>query len=191
MTRVTAITGGIGAGKSVVSHILRAMGYPVYDSDARARALIDASPDIHTLLCRHIHPSAVVDGKVRRDTISSVVFADPDALARLNGIVHTHLVADFRSWLGTLAAGRAFIETAILHQCPSLHPLLHDIWLVTAPDDVRIARVMQRSGLSRQQVLGRIRAQQSGELPQLPTHTIPNTPSVPLLPQIHNLLARR
>lgn len=190
MIRVTAITGGIGAGKSVVSHILRAMGYPVYDSDARARALIDASSDIHTLLCRHIHPCAVVDGKVRRDTISSVVFANPDALDRLNSIVHTHLVADFRSWLGSLTAGRAFIETAILHQCPSLHPLIHDIWLVTAPDDVRISRVMQRSALTRQQVIGRIRAQQSGELPPLPTHTISNTPSNPLLPVLHTMLAR-
>lgn len=189
MSRVTAITGGIGAGKSVVSRILRAMGYPVYDSDLQARMLMDADADIHAQLCRWIHPEAVTGGIVNRPLISSTVFANPAKLERLNAIVHPRLVAHFRSWVSSQPTQRVFIETAILHQCPALHPHIQDVWLVEAPDEVRIDRVMLRSGLSREQVKARIIAQAAEpKMPQLPVHRISNAPDTALLPQIHALL---
>lgn len=187
---ITAITGGIGAGKSVVSHILRALGHPVYDSDTHARHIIDTDPGIHRRLCHEIHPDAVLDGTVRRDIISATVFSDPAALARLNDIVHTRLVHHFLRWIQHNPAPRHFIETAILHQCPPLIPHITDIWHITAPDDIRIQRVCRRSNLTPDQVLARIQAQRTPAhtIAHLPLITIHNTPATPLLPQLHSHL---
>ena len=93
-----AITGGIGSGKSVVSTILRKLGYYVYDCDSRAKLLIDSDTDIHQLLCQQIHPDAVHDGIVNRSLISKIVFSDPDALARLNRITHAAVLADIQRY---------------------------------------------------------------------------------------------
>lgn len=189
MTRVTAITGGIGAGKSVVSRVLRAMSYPVYDSDLEARKLMDADAEIHSLLVERIHPQSVVDGIIDRKVIAAAVFADAALLDRLNGIVHPRLVEHFRAWAGRQPSARVFIETAILHQCPALHPHIHDVWLVEAPLDVRIRRVMQRSRLSRDQVVARIEAQTDvSALPRIPVHRLLNAPDTALLPRMHALL---
>jgi len=188
---ITAITGGIGAGKSVVSRILAAMGYEVYDSDREARRLMDADPGIHAALCRDIDPRAVVGGRIDRALIASIVFADPAALARLNAIVHARVADDFRRRAAASRAPRIFIETAILDTCPPLHPLVDEIWEVTAPDRVRIARVRRRSGLTDAQILARIRSQQTPPAPALsavPRRRISNTPADALLPQIHSLL---
>ncbi len=188
---VTAITGGIGAGKAVVSRILRAMGHEVYDSDSEARRLMDADPAIHAALCRDIHPVAVVDGRIDRPLISSVVFADEAALARLNSIVHSRVTADFAARAAACRDGRIFIETAILDTCAPLHPLIGEIWEVTAPEELRIARVQRRSGLSAAQVRSRIDAQHTppaAALAAIPRHAIINDGAAPLLPQLHALL---
>lgn len=187
-----AITGGIGAGKSVVSRVLRALGYPVYDSDTAARHLVDSDTDIHACLCRDIHPAAVVDGRVDRPLISSVVFADADALQRLNSIVHPRLVDDFVTWARHHSgATHIFIETAILDTCLPLHPHIDAIWQVEAPDDLRVARVVARSHLTPAQVRARIAAQHTpvaATLAAIPRHTILNDLRTPLLPRIHTLL---
>ena len=76
---LVAITGGIGAGKSIVSRVLRAKGYQVYDCDSRARAIMDSDPEIKTRLRAEIHPKALSpDGTIDRRLIASVVFTDPD-----------------------------------------------------------------------------------------------------------------
>lgn len=187
---ITAITGGIGAGKSVVSRILIAMGYPVYDSDFQAKRLMDTDCEIHRRLVSEIHPLAVVNGTISRRTIAAIVFSDPQALVKLNAIVHPRLVAHFRHWCAEHAAPRVFIETAILHQCPALHPHIDIIWNVTAPIAERVHRVMARSALTAEQVEARIAAQQKTDcaLPAVEIHTINNAPDRPILPQIHNLL---
>ena len=64
---LTAITGGIGSGKSIVSKILAAMGYPVYDCDSRAKLLMDQDDQIKKALCSEIHADCVrTDGSINR-----------------------------------------------------------------------------------------------------------------------------
>ena len=83
--RLTAITGGIGAGKSVVSRILIAMGYEVYDSDSRAKRLMDSSDEIKQQIAETFGQATIsADGQINRPLLSSIVFSDPGALARLN-----------------------------------------------------------------------------------------------------------
>lgn len=188
--RTIAITGGIGSGKSVVSHVLRAMGYPVYDCDSEARRLMDNSPEIKRRLSSEISPDAVgADGCINRKAISAVVFADSRLLARLNEIVHGEVRDDIRRRLDTLSdiyCGKPlFVETAILYES-GLDSLVDEVWEVTAPEEIRLNRVINRSRLKRSEVMARIRSQKS---PSLPHHKIiVNDGTTPVLPQIIGLL---
>ena len=188
MTSLIGITGGIGAGKSVVSHILGAMGYDVYDTDLQARRIVDTEPKIQSQINARIHPRAVVDGVVDRPLIASVVFADPAALERLNTIVHQAVIDDVERWRSGLTAKWAFVESAILFQCP-LYTHIDAAWVVDAPADLRIARVQRRSGLTADQVAARIAAQSSNPPTDISTQVIINDDNTPILPQIHRLLA--
>lgn len=190
LPRLTAITGGIGAGKSVVSRIVASMGYSVYDCDSRARAIMDSDTDIHRALVEQIHPAAVTDGLVDRPLIARIVFNDPQALARLNAIVHRKVVDDVRAWVVASSGPRLFVETAILYMCDLWRLVDGGVWDVTAPVDVRIRRVMRRNNLSRDQVEARINSQNTAAAPILNTHIIINDDLTPLLPQILNVLSR-
>lgn len=187
----TCICGGIGSGKSVVSHILRFMGFPVYDCDINARRIIDTDPDIHRLLCEHIHPHAVIDGKVDRNCIASVVFSDEKCLALLNNITHAAVLKHLQSWLDTQRTAQAFVESAIPFSS-GLVSMVDNLWVVTAPQELRITRVMHRNHMSRQNVLDRISAQEAeySPLASFINHAIiVNDMTTPLLPQLHSLLA--
>lgn len=185
-----AITGGIGSGKSVVSTILRKLGYHVYDCDSRAKLLIDSDTAIHQLLCQQIHPDAVHYGIVNRPLISKIVFSDPDALARLNRITHAAVLADIQRWTARhTTEQKLFIETAI-PVTSGIYNNVDQIWQVEASERIRIQRVQRRSNLTPAQIQARIQSQSSDHLPSTTPnlHTLHNDPNHPLLPQIHPLL---
>lgn len=193
MSRLTAITGGIGSGKSVVCNVLRAMGYEVYDCDLRAKAIMDNDMALKRCLADALGADILnTDGTLNRPALSALVFGDPDKLVILNTLVHGAVRDDISCWRHKNEkedpAHRLFIETAILYQS-GLDRMVDDIWEVTAPEDVRVRRVMLRNNLTAAQVRARIAAQRY-PIPahHPPTHTILNAPPVPLLPQILTLL---
>lgn len=188
---LTAITGGIGSGKSVVSRILRILGHPVYDTDAEAKQLMDTDQEIRTRLAERFGAEILLPGSIDRPTLSRIVFASPEALADLNAIVHAAVRADIEAWAASLPAStpRPFVETAILYES-RLDRMVTSVWDVTAPIPLRIERVMARNGLTAGQVQARIDAQ-SAHIPHTlhpDTHTIVNDNLTPLLPQIQALL---
>ena len=192
---LVAITGGIGAGKSIVSRVLRAKGYQVYDCDSRARAIMDSDPEIKTRLHAEIHPKALrPDGTIDRRLIASVVFTDPDRLAALNAIVHGAVRADIARWRRQTEAPLAFIETAILYQS-GLDRMVDEAWLVEAPEEIRVDRVCSRDNTTPEAVGHRIASQtaetaklQNTPAPPLRTSTLLNDTSHSLLLQIAALL---
>lgn len=193
--RVIAITGGIGSGKSVVSAVLRAMGYEVVDCDTVARGIMDTDQAIHARLCAEIDDRAVVDGVVNRRRISEIVFADADKLARLNAIVHSAVrrVIEQRSAAATCEP--LFFETAILY-ASGFDALADAVWQVTAPIDERVRRVVKRSGLTADEVEARIRAQSAEESGEASASvgnvsSIVNDGTMAILPQLLELLGRQ
>ena len=186
MTRLIAITGGIGAGKSVVSRILCATGYEVYDTDREAKRLMDRSADIKRRLCDEISPLAVnADGSIDRQHLASVVFANDAKLNALNAIVHGAVRDDIHRWL-SLPHSRdvIFVETAILYQS-RLDRIVDEVWDVIAPEELRIERVMSRNSCTREAVAARIAAQTyTPASPHSIIHTITNDGVNPLLPQL-------
>ncbi len=187
--RLIAICGGIGSGKSVVSEILRSLGYEVYDCDSRAKQIMDTDLRIHERLCDEIHPQSVVDGVIDRKLISEVVFRDSQALLRLNNIVHRAVKADIAQWATDKGTERGvkFVETAIPVSSGMVY-MVDDVWEVTAPYRVRIERVKKRNGLSEEQIIARIKSQESESLNAIPHQKIINSPDCAILPQIHELL---
>lgn len=184
--RIIALTGGIGAGKSVVSHVLRAMGYSVYDCDSEARRLMESSAEIKARIAAEVTPDALgADGSLDRKAIADAVFADSGKLARLNAIVHSAVRSHLQQTVAASDAQLFFVETAILYES-GFDSLADEVWEVTAPADERIARVMARSGLSRSQVESRMASQLT---PSYPHHRIiRNSSTDALLPQILALI---
>lgn len=188
-TRLIAITGGIGSGKSIISDILRAMGHKVYDCDTRAKALMDTDESIKNDLIDLISIDAVRnDRTIDRKLLSEIVFNDPDALSRLNSIVHKAVRADLRRWRDTSSDKTVWVETAILY-ASRLDREVDEVWEVTAPTELRVQRVMKRNSMSREQVLARISSQSTTAAQLHPlTKSIVNDGVEPVLPQILSLL---
>lgn len=187
--RVVAITGGIGAGKSVVCRVLAALGYPVYDCDSRARALMDGSDAMKRQIARSVTPDAIApDGSLDRKALSACVFADPERLSALNSIVHSSVRTDCESWIESQHADTLFVETAILYES-GFDSLASEVWEVTAPTELRIGRVMRRSALTRDEILRRMQVQ--APAPGESHRLIVNDGRCPLLPQVFNLLQEK
>ena len=191
--RLVALTGGIGSGKSVVARMLQVMGYQVYDCDSRAKQLmIDDETVREQLIAEFGTETYLADGTLNRQHLSAVAFGNDEARARLNAIVHPATAYDIRRWAADLSAhgaNVAFVETAIL-RTSGLDRMVDDVWHVTAPDDVRIQRVMVRSGLSKQQVRDRMEAQQAEEAVAPGEQVIVNDNVTALLPQVSRLLSQ-
>ena len=157
---IIGVTGGIGSGKSAVLKEVEALGYPVYDTDAEAKRLIQEIPSIHESLTTLFGKQTFVDGIYQTRHVAAKVFAKPQLLKQLNAIVHPAVGDDLRQW----AAGKplAFVESAILFEA-GLDKMCEGVCIVTAPENVRIERVIRRSGNTQtaEEIRRRIRAQQT------------------------------
>lgn len=189
MKKRIAIIGGIGSGKSVVSQILRVMGFPVYDCDAEAKRLMDNSQKIKCRIVDAFGEESLLNGQLNRPYLATMVFGYPENLKKLNGIVHPEVHADFEQWVAECNAGAVFVETAILFES-GMDAFVDEIWLVDAPEDIRVARVVKRNGLPVEQVQARIRSQKIIAETRLPLFRIDNSGKVSLLPQIDELIAK-
>jgi dephospho-CoA kinase len=169
------LTGGIGAGKSTVADVLRDLGAVVIDADALARdALAHKGEGVARVLA--LFPEATsADGTVDRAALAARVFADPDARAALNAIVHP-IVRERAARLEREAPAAAIV----VHEVPLLFETAFDrtcdaTVLVAAPVEQRIARVAARSGLERDEILRRMAAQiDPAEARRRATYTIEN-----------------
>ena len=141
------ITGGIGSGKSYVCKRLAAMGIDVYDCDSAAKRIIRTSPVIREALTRLIGPDTYnINGQLNKAAVASFLLASESNAHAIDAIVHPAVAADFRQ------SNKEWMECAILYES-GFDRLVDKIVLVSAPDEVRIQRVMQRDGISHDKVL--------------------------------------
>lgn len=156
------ICGGIGGGKSTVCALLAEMGVPVYDSDSRAKALMNSSPEIVCAVKAAFGESAYRDGILDRAYLASKVFGDSEALALLDSIVHPAVRSDFESWAAEQEAEYVVLESAILFES-GFDSCVDASVAVLAPHSLRLARAMQRDGAVRERILERMAAQMSDD----------------------------
>ena len=166
---IIGITGGIGSGKSVIAKQLRKMGYSVYDTDSEAKRIILEDATVREQMTALFGEEVYKDGVYQTSFVAQQVFADKNLLAKLNAIVHPAVKADiiskFRS-LGVLSepmnsdSGLFFIECAILFQA-GFDVLCDKVVAVTAPEDIRLERVIARDHSDMNKVRARMRAQEA------------------------------
>lgn len=188
--RLIAITGGIGCGKSVVSNILRALEYPVYDCDSEAKRLMNDSNYIKSEISKKISCEAIaLDGSINRPVLAKIVFNDNKLLSQLNTIVHSAVKEDIINWTKQHQTQHTlFVETAILYQS-GINLFVDEVWEIQAPIDLRINRVILRNNTTAEDVQSRINSQQYN-IEKLHDNTkyIVNDNIKPILPQILNLI---
>ena len=140
------ITGGIGSGKSFVCRLLEQRDIEVYDCDAAAKRLIRTSPIIYQELTALIGPDTYIDGKLNKAAVAQYLLQSEENAKAIDAIVHPAVFKDFEE------SGMEWMESAILYES-GIYRLVDKIIVVTAPDEVRIQRVMRRDHISREKVL--------------------------------------
>lgn len=156
------ITGGIGSGKSTVCGLLSAYGVAVYDSDARAKALMEQSAALRESLCAAFGEECYNEDGLNRQYLASKVFGDEQSLMKLNSIVHPAVRADFRSWAEQQSGEYVVLESAILFEA-AFETEVDTTLAVLAPVEERVRRAMGRDGADREAILNRIQHQMSDE----------------------------
>lgn len=188
--KTIGITGGIGAGKSVVSRILRCKGFEVYDCDSEARRLMDGSERLKTDIACRMGAHCILDsGVLDRRAIAEIVFSDDSHRDWLNKAVHEMVRNDLKARIAHCCGSVMFVESAIL-RTGALLPFCDEVWLVDAPEDIRLRRACSRDGADPDAVKKRMLSQ-AGEFSDFGNLTvlkIINDDRLSLLPQIDNQL---
>lgn len=166
---IIALTGGIGSGKSVVARLLRVMGYTVYDCDDRAKHVMTADPLLRQQLIQLFGPEAYIDAaeqgqppQLNRTYLSSRIFGDASLLSAMNACVHPAVARDLMAQYNERQdSGKPFFfESAILFESGFDRLVPPDqVWTVSAPLEIRIARAMKRDAAPRAKVQARIESQ--------------------------------
>lgn len=159
--KTVIVTGGIGSGKSAVCTLLKKRGVPVYDCDAKAKELYGRRPSLVSRLEKALGaPLRGTDGKLDKARLATLIFSDPRARETVEGMVYPILLQDIRRWQKRQSAAWGALESAVILSKPVFDGVADGVVLVEAPQELRIARVMQRDGLGREAVIGRIRSQE-------------------------------
>ena len=165
---IIGLTGGIGSGKSTIAQGLRQMGYAVYDTDSEAKRLIVEDENVRTQMVQLFGNEVYANGVYQTALVAQRVFSDRSLLAQLNAIVHPAVRADILRWATMqnspsfrkgLGVGICFVECAILYQA-GFDELCDKVVAVTAPEEVRLTRVLARDHSTIDKVRARMRAQE-------------------------------
>ena len=171
------ITGGIGSGKSYVCKLLKARGIEVYDCDQAAKRIIRTSEEVRQKLLQLI-------GSLEKADIARFLLESETNAKKIDAIVHPAVFHDFEE------SGYQWMESAILYESGA-NKLVDRVVVVTAPEEIRIQRVMQRDTISREKALQWMQRQwPQEELCRRADYEILNDGHADLNEQIEALLKR-
>ncbi|ATL44817.1 dephospho-CoA kinase [Elizabethkingia sp. HX WHF] len=152
MHKIIGLTGGIGSGKTTVARFIEEMGYPVYNSDTRAKDLVNESDDLKAAIIQLLGSQAYDEnGLYDRKYVGSIVFSNDELLKQLNAIIHPAVNKDFHDWVKRQSREIIFKETALLFEL-KLNLQCDKSLLVTADESIRIKRVMDRDSKTYREV---------------------------------------
>ncbi|MBS1594898.1 MAG: dephospho-CoA kinase [Bacteroidetes bacterium] len=182
------ITGGIGSGKTTVCQIFERLGVPVYYADQRAKELMEDDKQLVADIRKEFGDDVYdAEGKLQRKKLAEIVFNNEELLVKLNSLVHPAVFKDNQSWNEVLAKkGYPYTlkEAALLVETGS-YLTLDKLIVVSAPEEDRIKRVMERDQATREQVVARIKAQMPEEQKvKYADYIIYNDTIMELVPQV-------
>ncbi len=176
MNRI-GLTGGIGSGKSLVCKIFMHLGIPVFNADQQAKIIRQEDNTVQKQILS-------LFGTNDSTSLAALVFADRKKLDKLNNIIHPAVQKKYREWLSLQKSQLTIKEAAILFESGSYKDM-DSIIVVTAPESLRIRRVMQRDNITKKEVLARMQNQwHQDQLTKQADYVICNDEKQMLLPQV-------
>ncbi|VXA97756.1 MULTISPECIES: dephospho-CoA kinase [Chryseobacterium] len=150
--KIIGLTGGIGSGKTTVAKFIEDFGFPVYYSDDRAKDIVNDNDDLKVKIKELLGDESYdKNGLYNRKFVAEKVFNNKELLQSLNEIIHPAVRLDFEDWVKKQTKYLIFKETALLFEL-KLHKQCYRSVLVTAEDNIRIKRVMDRDGKTYREV---------------------------------------
>ncbi len=184
MTKIIGLTGGIGSGKSVVAKVFATLGIPVFNADEEAKRIMQASPVIKEKLILQFGSEVYNEFGLQKEKLAAIVFNDPFQLQLLNAIVHPVTIQAAKDWAAKQTSPYVIKEAALIFESGSAEGLFKVIG-VTAPLTIRKHRVMQRDGITKDQVEARMRNQISDTIKmRLCDYVIHNDNQQMVIPQV-------
>jgi dephospho-CoA kinase len=160
--RNIGLTGGIGSGKSTVSKMLLSRNIPVYDSDSKAKILMNSSEEIREKIIKYFGNDSYVNNELNKKYISNIIFNNKSEIKKINSLVHPIVYKDFEKWKKNIVSNYIIFESALIFETGFYKKNDFNI-LVVSDLENRIKRVMIRDGLKENDVLMRIKNQWSDE----------------------------
>ena len=158
------VTGGIGSGKTTVCKLFAVLGIPVYYADDRAKALMIENDQVRNKIKKYFGQDTYFkNGKLNRAYLANIVFNDKQKLEKLNSIVHPAVGEDSEQWHNQQRGVPYTIKEAALMIESGSYKTLDKLILVTAPEGLRVKRVMERDNIEADAVYARMRNQMSEE----------------------------
>lgn len=186
------VTGGIGAGKTIVTQVFAALGAPVYNADQRTKWLQANDAQLIGETIALLGKDAYLYGTLNRSYVANKVFTDKSLLEKYNAIVHPRVFADFELWCAEHSEFPYIIKESALMFETGFYKKLDAIVLVTAPEEIRIQRVLQRDSFRQYEEVKAIISKQLGDEQKmgLATAIINNDEKSLIVPQIAALDAQ-
>ncbi|BEH01211.1 MAG: dephospho-CoA kinase [Propionibacteriaceae bacterium] len=157
-----ALTGGIGAGKTTVARLLAQRGAILIDSDVLSREVVEpGTPGLEAIVERFGPAVLAADGSLDRQALGTIIFADAQARADLNGIVHPEVRRRRAELIASAPDGSIVISVIPLLVEGGLQDGFDGVIVVDVPIDTQVDRLKARSDLDDQQARARVNAQAS------------------------------
>lgn len=161
------LTGGIAAGKSLVSATLAALGAWVLDADAISREVVEPGTEGLNGIVREFGENILnPNGTLNRGALGAEVFGNSEKLERLNAILHPIIKAEMLRRAEAIEREHpndmVIFDVPLLIEC-GWQDVAEEVWLITAPIEERIRRIAERDGLDEEQARSRIKAQMPDE----------------------------
>ena len=160
------LTGGIGSGKTTVAKIFELLGVPVYYADEASKRLYHTNRELRQGLIKYFGKDVYTGDQLNRSKLAAIVFNDPVKLELLNSLVHPITIKDAEEWMKQQTMPYVIKEAALLFEAGSASGLDHIIG-VSAPQHLRIKKVIHRDGVTREEVLSRMQRQMDEETKML------------------------
>lgn len=182
------ITGGIGSGKSTVCKVFKVLGIPVFNADEEARRLMQEDKNLVEKIKELFGEEAYLNNKLNRAKLAAMVFENKDLLQKLNAVVHPAVGKEFIRWAEKQTNQPYVIKEAAILFESNAHRGLDYVIAVSAPEKLRIERIMQRDGVSAEQVKQRMKNQwPERKKVQLADFVVVNDDKKMVLPQVMRL----
>lgn len=160
---VVGLTGGIAAGKSLVSQAFRDLGVPVLDADVVSRDVVAPGQPALRQIAERFGPAVLLpDGQLDRRQLRAIVFADAQARRDLEAITHPPIRTAIRAWMDAQTAPYCMLENAILLES-GMDALVDRVLVVDVPESVQRQRLMERDGIEAELVERMLAAQSPRE----------------------------